>query len=241
MHRIGRGISKNVMTEKDDFLSRWSRRKQEAAREARLPRNDEASAGGVEQPVRVVAQNQSALPQKAPVAEPLFDLSKLPSLDSIGADSDVRLFMQPGVPASLSHAALRRAWSADPAIRDFVGLSENAWDFTKPEAIAGFGPLLPIDDVKQLLSQILKDDSAPRDGEEEPAQTASQQSETEDELQAQMATSDQKFEIAEPEPEPREDGALHCTQNDLALQQGVTTASEPPKLSKPRHGGAVPT
>jgi hypothetical protein len=31
---------------------------------------------------------------------------------------------------------------ADPAIKDFVGLSENGWDFTKPEGIPGFGPLL---------------------------------------------------------------------------------------------------
>lgn len=29
----------------------------------------------------------------------------------------------------------------DPAIRDFVGPSENAWDFTKPNAVLGFGPL----------------------------------------------------------------------------------------------------
>ncbi|AHY54822.1 hypothetical protein BJS_02218 [Bradyrhizobium japonicum SEMIA 5079] len=41
----------------------------------------------------------------------------------------------------MTHAALRRAWSADPAIRDFVGLAENAWDFNDPTAMPGFGPL----------------------------------------------------------------------------------------------------
>jgi len=35
----------------------------------------------------------------------------------------------------------RRAWAADPAIRDFKGLAENAWDFTDPTAMPGFGEL----------------------------------------------------------------------------------------------------
>jgi hypothetical protein len=35
---------------------------------------------------------------------------------------------------------LREIWR-DPAIRDFVGLSENSWDFTAPETIPGFGPI----------------------------------------------------------------------------------------------------
>jgi hypothetical protein len=34
-----------------------------------------------------------------------------------------------------------RALLADPAVRDFVGLSENAWDFTDPNGVPGFGPL----------------------------------------------------------------------------------------------------
>jgi hypothetical protein len=34
----------------------------------------------------------------------------------------------------------RLLW-ADPAIKDFVGLSENGWDFTKPDTIPGFGSM----------------------------------------------------------------------------------------------------
>jgi hypothetical protein len=30
---------------------------------------------------------------------------------------------------------------ADPAIKDFVGLSENGWDFSKPDTIPGFGSM----------------------------------------------------------------------------------------------------
>lgn len=29
----------------------------------------------------------------------------------------------------------------DPVIRDFIGLSENSWDFTDPDSIPGFGSL----------------------------------------------------------------------------------------------------
>ena len=29
----------------------------------------------------------------------------------------------------------------DPAVKNFVGPSENAWDFTAPHTIPGFGPL----------------------------------------------------------------------------------------------------
>jgi hypothetical protein len=232
------------MTEKDDFLSRWSRRKQEAARETKLPRNDEVRAGGAEQSTQATAPDKPALAQQPPEAEPAFDLSKLPSLDSIGPDSDVRLFMQPGVPASLSHAALRRAWSADPAIRDFIGLSENAWDFTKPETIAGFGPLLPVDDVKRLLSKILKDESDLFCSEDEPSQTALQQPETAEETKVsttQIATSEQNFEGADSEPEPRDDAASRCTKDNLAPQQKGSTEVESREPSKPRHGGALPT
>jgi hypothetical protein len=34
-----------------------------------------------------------------------------------------------------------RALVLDPAVKNFIGLSENSWDFTVPGGIAGFGPL----------------------------------------------------------------------------------------------------
>ena len=72
--------------------------------------------------------------------------------NSIGADTDVRGFLQPGVPPELTRAALRRAWSSDPAIRDFVGLVENGWDFNDPNAMHGFGAITP-EEVARLLTQ----------------------------------------------------------------------------------------
>src|SRR5262249_57174419 len=68
--------------------------------------------------------------------EPGLDLARLPPLESITAETDIRAYPAPGVPAELTRAALRRVWSADPQIRDFVGLSENSWDFNDPDAVA---------------------------------------------------------------------------------------------------------
>jgi hypothetical protein len=79
----------------------------------------------------------------------------LPPIHSITAGSDIKAFLQAGVPKDLTRAALRRAWTADPAIRDFIGLAENQWDFTDPAAIPGFGPLEATDNVRQLVAQAM--------------------------------------------------------------------------------------
>ena len=84
-----------------------------------------------------------------------FDLTKLPPIESITAESDIRAFLAPGVPLELTRAALRRAWAADPKIRDFIGLSENAWDFNAPGAIHGFGPLEMTDELRDRIAQMV--------------------------------------------------------------------------------------
>jgi len=114
----------------EEFLKRWSRRKQEAK-------------VAVQAPPAPAAETKDAAVPNTPMAapEPEIDLSKLPPIDSITAATDITEFLRKGIPAELSRAALRRAWAADPAIRDFVGLAENAWDFTDPNAMPGFGPL----------------------------------------------------------------------------------------------------
>jgi len=112
----------------EEFLKRWSRRKQEAKV------GEKSAEQGSPAP-----ETTEASPAAPP--EPEIDLAKLPPIDSIDAATDITAFLQKGIPAELGRAALRRAWAADPAIRDFVGLAENAWDFTDPNAMPGFGPL----------------------------------------------------------------------------------------------------
>jgi len=65
----------------------------------------------------------------------------LPPLQSITVGTDIRSFLASNVPVALTNAALRRAWATDPAIRDFIGIAENQWDFNDPTAMPGFGPL----------------------------------------------------------------------------------------------------
>lgn len=115
------------MTE-EEFLARWSRRKRESKSNA--PPAERARPAG-----------EAAVPSPAAQAEPDLDLGSLPSIDAIAAGTDITAFLRKGIPPELMQAALRRAWTADPAIRDFVGLAENAWDFNDPNAMPGFGPL----------------------------------------------------------------------------------------------------
>jgi Protein of unknown function (DUF3306) len=59
------------------------------------------------------------------VAAASVDSIKLPPVTSIRRDSDIRPYLRPSVPSDVTTAALRRAWSTDPAIHDFVGMTED--------------------------------------------------------------------------------------------------------------------
>jgi hypothetical protein len=143
------------MNDPDNFLSRWSRRKNERKRDAEREQTREPApapqSGAVD-----AEPDASAAQQTGPAnAEPLaFDPSSLPSIESIAADTDISAFLQPGVPTDVRNAALRRAWSVDPAISTFKGLQENDWDFNDPNGIAGLGPLSPTLDVKKMVAAL---------------------------------------------------------------------------------------
>src|SRR5207253_5408959 len=87
--------------------------------------------------------NKATTAEPAPdrPASPAFDLASLPPLQSITAGTDIRSFLASNVPLELTKAALRRTWVTDPAIRDFIGIAENQWDFNDPTAMPGFEPL----------------------------------------------------------------------------------------------------
>ncbi len=123
----------------EEFLARWSRRKREAKVAADAP----APAQTAETP------NPASPVTAEDPANAEVDLSSLPPIDSITAATDVTAFLRQGIPQDLSRAALRRAWAADPAIRDFVGLAENAWDFNDPHAM----PRTPAHRLIQIMSR----------------------------------------------------------------------------------------
>lgn len=255
------------MTEGNDreaFLSRWSRRKRQAAEPvAPPPRADDTDTATSSRPAQEPARTSPA-PPSAPTktaAEPIVDLSKLPSLDSIGPATDIRPFLQPGVPPSLARAALRRLWSADPMIRDYIGPSENAWDFTAPDGMHGFGPLLPTDDVKRLLAQVFQEDgrdasfaqtdsrpedrsehdeiAAMRDGAERNSSEAEARAKEEQEMQL-------KDSLVSNEPESSFQDVTHESLMVQRSEDGVAAQhidSDPPQAAailRRRHGKALP-
>lgn len=222
------------MSDADNFLTRWSRRKLDPA-EKEVPSEPPSAAAPV---------SKEAADKAAPAeAVPAFDISSLPSLDSIGANSDITAFLQPGVPSELKHAALRRAWVADPAIRDFIGPAENAWDFTDPNAMHGFGELDPHCDIKKLVAEVFRDaipeteapaqSTAPAPAFEQSALSPHKSDTAAGNAASTDAAAPQQIAAAGPE-----DNLLRCDKSTATQQDDSTPQSAVP--SSRRHGGALP-
>ncbi|MCA6121340.1 DUF3306 domain-containing protein [Bradyrhizobium sp. WSM 1704] len=210
----------------DDFLARWSRRKQ-------------AARNGHAEPIAGQAVEADATAAITPdVAEPCPsepDLSNLPPVESIDAATDVTAFLRKGIPQELSRAALRRAWSADPAIRDFVGLAENAWDFNDPAAMPGFGPLdYSPEQVDALVRHVF--------GElvQAAENTAGAIGETVE--HAMRPAADDVAPAPDPVEAPADlplaDKSAAAASNPAALQ--LQNANEETALRRRTHGGALP-
>lgn len=190
------------MSEPESALQRWSRRKRRAAadrRERATPENDAGSAAAV----------------RPSETEPPVDPASLPPIEALDAGSDIRAFLAAGVPAELTRAALRRAWSADPAIRDFIGLSENSWDFNAPDGVAGFG-LLSAEDVRRLLERLLEEPQAaeakPAFGGDRPGPDRDRSVDAGDPTSADALAAEPRQAVADqecrPPPHRRHGGAL---------------------------------
>jgi hypothetical protein len=132
-----------AVTEKGNVFLRWVRLKHEVKTTAQQA---EAVSTGIE-----AATEQSGI--NAAMQEP-FDPASLPSIDSITADTDIVAFLKSDVPMELTRAALRRAWTSDPAIRGFIGIAENQWDFNDPNGISGFGRLDATESGVAFLAQL---------------------------------------------------------------------------------------
>ena len=137
------------MTGAGTFISRWSRLKRKSGKACNVDptgsvtRSDAAGTSSTDDGNAEVS------------AAPTFDPASLASFEPITASTDIRTFLCSSIPADLMRTVLRRAWVSDPAIRDFIGIAENQWDFADPTAIPGFGPLRETDDVQRLLAQAL--------------------------------------------------------------------------------------
>lgn len=201
------------------FLERWSRRKRAATQQSG------AAAAGEEQLLSPsdhagAAPLPAASAAAADEAPAEFDPASLPPIDSINAVSDVRGFLAAGVPVELTRAALRRAWVADPAIRDFIGIAENQWDFSRPDGVPGFGALEWTEELRRLAAELLGD-VAPEAAEAQPGDPA----------------------VASEAPEKTEESAICEVPPTTAAESAGPAASkdQPSRTGSRRHGGALPT
>jgi len=137
-------------------------------------------------------------------------------------------------------------WTADPAIRDFVGLSENAWDFTDPNAMPGFGPLESTDEISRMIARVVD-----QIGEAARAETAEVQESARD--SNALSATGQDNESAKPSASapalPRENVAadsgsevlLQSSKEDDAAQRDVPEDQTKRKqFSQRTHGSALP-
>ena len=136
------------MSAQTRFLARWFRLKREAGEAGDAGEADQATPDANAAPEASVSPDRSSAPA-LDVCEEL----ELPSIDAITRDTDIRAFLRSQVPADLARAALRKAWTSDPAIRDYIGIADNQWDFNDPHAMPGFGPLRATDEVQAMLAR----------------------------------------------------------------------------------------
>jgi hypothetical protein len=208
------------MSADESFLARWSRRKRDTAAEPNRLSPEQAEDR--------VPRATAGIAESAQETGPLADLASLPPIESIGAGSDVRAFLAPGVPADLARAALSRVWSADPAIRDFIGLSENSWDFTALGGVPGFGSITA-EELQRLVNQLLGEPNAAEAERRAPERLSNAQTAALDE-----AKEEPELGVGHSAAQPRADI------NHLAPQHEFGTRELRPPLQRRRRGGALP-
>jgi uncharacterized protein DUF3306 len=223
----------------EDFLARWSRRKRDvaAAEKAAPPVADvKPVEENADEPTEVDAEARAKIE------------ATLPPLESITELSDVTAFLKAGVPADLTRAALRRVWTVDPSIRDFIGLAENSWDFTDPAAMPGFGPLENTEQVRRMIAQVVDEigrvaEPGKAEGTISP-ETSSYSNVIVPESGEEQAPEERALRDDAKSPSAQLVGnevLLQSNKEDIATQHNPTEEQEKPKQIAHRgHGRALP-
>jgi hypothetical protein len=193
------------MSEAPGFLARWSRRKRGLAPTAAPP-----------PPAQVRAPQPAPLHEAAEEATPApaIDPAALAAIEGATDLAALRDALGPQVSPLLRQAALRRLWALDPAIRDFVGPADYAWDFNAPDGVPGFAISLS-GEVGRLLAQAIGAIDAPVEAPVEAPK------------------------VAEPAP-PAMPAVAIVAPAPPASPTVLLAADEPAGPARQRHGGAVP-
>jgi hypothetical protein len=224
------------------FLERWSRRKR--ATENRSPDDAKLSPEDKKTDTNAAAQSDAILPA--------FDPATLPLIESITETSDVRAFLAPGVPEELTRAALRRVWVTDPTIRDFIGIAENQWDFTKPDGVPGFGSLELTPELRRTVAGLIDDAPRPATQREENNGRVEQTAKIAEQLPPPARTHVPADDDSTAERSSARTGApdadasaelvrvMPQDSNNDYLAKSIGNSDEGPRSFPRKHGGAVP-
>lgn len=238
--------------EDEPFLARWSRRKRDAQ-----VRPSQARAIDVETRSDDVpeADRTGAEPDKAKEEQEL-DLSKLPKVEELTAESDISVFLDKRVPQLLRNAALSRMWSLDPTIRDFIEVAENQWNWNVPGGAPFYEDMLSVPgDLGQAVAQagseagrllvrhtnengagagqaLASGDIRPKDNEQRNSDASVAVA-----VQDETSTLFQSVRVENAGDGEACDLVAVAESRDAALQQGMTLPAGPRR----RHGGALPT
>ncbi len=111
------------MSDDPAFLSRWSRRKQQAREEVAETPSAEPATEAPPEPEKTEAEILAELGLKDP--------------DEMAEGDDFSAFMSAAVPQALRNRALKKLWQTNPAFADLDGLLDYGEDFTGNGGIVG--------------------------------------------------------------------------------------------------------
>jgi hypothetical protein len=170
-----------VSTDKEPFLSRWSRRKLDSAK------NPAAS--------RPVEPETKTPPAAVPAAARPAVKTELPPVDTLkGLASEYQDFLRPGVDEKLRQSALKKLFH-DPHFNVMDGLDTYIDDYSKPDPI----PENMLKSLKQANRLLFPEEGAEKEGEIEPEAPGNAVAD------AGTAPADDERAAPEPESRPAED------------------------------------
>jgi hypothetical protein len=173
--------------DKENFASRWSRRKIEARKEK--PAEPKPSS---EPAVSVVPADAPAAPPGAPAPR------ELPPLESLkGLASEYTEFLKPGVDENLRRSALKKLF-ADPHFENFERFEAYCEDFTKGEPI----PLAMLKTLEHAKGLLFGDEEK----KDEQAEAEKPSAEPPPKV-AEKAQGEAQAELPPPEPAEQKDKA----------------------------------
>lgn len=213
------------------FFERWSRKK-------RATDEDTGRETEADQPVEVLAELEELESEDEDLPDEEV-LNALPSLDDITLDTNIKPFLQRGVPRAMKNAALRKMWLLDPRIRDHKDLAvDYAWDWNTPGGVPGSGGAVSAESVAKLVRTLFSAPAA-KEAEAEAVLLQKQQPEStepEPPVEAIPAPADSVREPAE-RREPSADRKEFAIARSDVVDGGQENAVP---VMRRRHGGAMP-